>query len=304
MDIKNFINEATKDIDHTVTTGGGDFEYTPPPAGPTVGVFIEYIELGMQKQPDYQGKPKPPVESVRLTFALTHPTKNTKEIDVEGGKKKIQDRISFDISIKLNEKAKFKKIFEKMRYGRDGITHMAQMLGDKFRLDVTHNEVGEKEKKRVYANLWNEQGEIGISAPFVDDPIAGSRTDIRSKIPEALDPLKVFLWGRPTKETWDTLFVDGTRTVKDEKGQEKEVSKNWLQERIINATDYKGSALENLLSGLDNLHTEATKHQEQAGDNIDIDLEGGALEDKKQSAESKVTTSSDADDALAALGLT
>lgn len=314
MSIQDLINQATKDVDHTETTSAGDFEYTPPEAGVTVGVFIGYIELGKQKQPDYQGKPKPDAEEVRMVFALTHPKKNLKEIEVEGGTKKIQEHIAFNITLKLGEKAKFKKVFNAMRYGRDGITHMAQMLGEKFLLTITHS-TSEKTKKG-YANLWNEAGEIGIKAPRQEDALSGTVTDLRPSIPDALEPLKVFFFDNPTKETWDSLFVDGTRTVKGEDGKEVEKSKNWLQERIMSASNYKGSALEVMLSGIGNLHTEAQKHSAgttiQEHEELDLGNGAGSVQEKQTehgasptrgTANNAAPSPSDADDALKALGL-
>lgn len=63
-------------------------------------------------------------------------------------------------------------------------------------------------------------------------------------------PLQVFLWGKPTKATWDSLFIDGTVTRKNKEGDEVEYSKNWLQEKIASATNYDGSLLDQLLGGM------------------------------------------------------
>lgn len=299
MSIQDLINSATKNVDHTETTSGGDFEYTPPAEGVTVGQFIEYIELGKQKQNPYQGKEKPDAEEVRLTFALTHPKKNLKEIEVDGGTKKIQERISFNITLKLGEKAKFKKVFNSMRYGRENITHMAQMLGDKFLLKVSHST--SETTKKVYANLWAEDGSIGISAPRQEDALAGTVTDLRPSIPDALDPIRVFFWDNPTKETWDSLFIDGTRTVKVD-GKEVEQSKNWLQEKIMSASNFPGSALDTMLAGVADIHKEAAK----TGTTVDEDVTALDLGNEPEVATQTTPTTkspSSSDDALAALGL-
>lgn len=258
LSIADLANLAAQTEDQTETKTGGDFEYTPAPAGVGVARFVEYIELGMAKQKPYQGKPKADAEMVRLTFELLS-AKNIREIEVDGVKRKVADRITLTLNKNFGEKAKFKKLFNKMVYGRDGIKHFAQMLGQPFLVTITHNK-DEKDEKKVYANLNDAEGNYLIGAPRMQtkdaDPLAGTPAefaDISSKVPEALTPLRIFLWDNPTKETWDSLFIDGTRTVKDDKGVEKEVSKNWLQERIKSATNYGGSALEQLLAGVADL---------------------------------------------------
>ena len=51
----------------------------------------------------------------------------------------------------------------------------------------------------------------------------------------------MFLWDRPTKEDWDSLFVEGKWDNGD--------SKNYVQEKILEATDFEGSPLHQLLEG-------------------------------------------------------
>ena len=63
------------------------------------------------------------------------------------------------------------------------------------------------------------------------------------------------MWSNPTKETWDSLFIDGTTEIKNADGTVENKSKNWVQETVLSATDYGGSALEQLLHGVDNLPT-------------------------------------------------
>jgi hypothetical protein len=242
---------AQEDQTETQTT---TFDNDPPEAGVTVGRFIEYIEIGKHDGGQYQGKPKPPADYVRLTFELLHPKKNIKEYEVEGEKRERADRVSIRISKKLSEKAKFKKLFNALTYGRD-IKHMAQMLGEAFIITIYHNVVEKEGVKKTYVNLDND-GVYGIKAPFVEDPLEGTRKDV--PVREAISPLRLFLWNNPTQETWDSLFIDGTRTVKKDGGGEEEVSKNWLQESILDALNYKGSALEALLGGVADLPTEET----------------------------------------------
>jgi hypothetical protein len=290
-DFKNLIDEAAVLDDQSQTTAMGDFTYTPPAKGKTLARFIEYIELGMRKQKPYQGQSKPDAEEVRLTFELVHPEKNV-HVNEETGEK-YADKISFKIAKKLAENASFKKLYNAMTYGRD-INHMAKMLGEAFIVDVVHNEVETDGKKMLYANLRDKDG-WKISAPRVEDALAGTSTDISARVPQPLNPLKLFLWKKPTKETWDSLFIDGTREVKDAKGNVTQESKNWLQELILEAQDYKGSALHELLAGVPDLPTsEPEKPAERRSLPAEIT---DTLKTETPSA------ASPADDALAALGL-
>jgi len=293
MSIKDLIQVAKANQDQSVVKTGGDFEYVPPVAGPTFGRFIEYIELGSHVK-DYQGKPKPSAPQVRVVFELVHP-KNIKEVEVEGGgKKQYADRIKIDMPLSMSDKAKFYKLFKVMQAGRTDITHMAEMLGEGFIVTVKHNPDA-KNPKIVYANIWDGTS-WDIKQPVSVDVLAGTSTPI--PVPEPISPMKIFLWDNPTKDTWDSLFIDGERDVKDEKGviTGKE-SKNKLQELILSASNYKGSGLDLMLNGMDNLPTEeATSVESVAAVQTSAVLP----------AETKAVTSETPDsaqDALTALGL-
>lgn len=239
--------------DQTDVKEGGDFEYTPPKEGKTIARFIEYIELGKHGQKPFQGTPKPDADEVRLTFELLNEKRgDIKTIEVEGGgTKKIADRISVRMPIKLNDRAKFVKLFRKMAYGRDAIKHMAQMLGEPFIITIIHN-TAKDDPKKIYANIADKDGNWTIEPPRYTDPMSGESKDISGSVPAALSPLKIFLWNAPDKEQWGSLFIEGTRTVKRD-GRDVEVSKNWLQEVLLSAKNYKGSPLDTLLSGLGDL---------------------------------------------------
>lgn len=250
IDYKKIAAKAAETTDHNERTSGGDFEFTPPAAGVTMGRFIEYIELGEQPQRPYKGQAKADAPTARFTFELLA-KKNLKEIETDGGKKTVADRISFDLPIKLNDKASYIKLYEAMRYGRDGISHMSQMLNDAFVITVVHNEVEKDGKKKVYANI-SKDGAYLIAPPVVVDPVQGTETKV--PVPNAISDVKVFIWDLPCKESWASLHIEGTRTVKDEKGNEREVSKNWLQEKILSASNFQGSPLEELLTGAEELN--------------------------------------------------
>lgn len=293
----DLIKKAAETENQSEAKAGGDFEYTPPAAGKTIARFIEYIELGKHVEL-YEGKPKPPAEMVRVTFELLHPQKNIKEIEIEGGKKTIADRLSITMPKKQTEKAKFFKLFKAMAQGRSDIVHMAQMLNEEFIVDVKHN-VSEKDKK-TYANIYAD-GTWHVFAPYVEDPLAGTRTKV--PVPAAISPLKLFLWGNPTKETWDSLFIDGEREVKNADGTTRKESKNWLQNSILSATDYGGSALEQMLAGVDNLPTSEPANAGTPEGTATATQSANASAPADTQTPATVTKTATAEDALKALGL-
>jgi len=243
-----------------VQEGGFDFEIAP--AGLTPARFCGYVDLGKRKQRPYQGKDKPDADEVRLYFELNGP-KHVREVEVDGVMQKFTNMISVKVTKKQSDKASFFKLFNKMTYGRDSIKHMTNMLGEGFLIKVVHNEVEKDGKKTVYANMRDTDGTWTISAPSIEDPMSGDTTAV--PVPEMTQQARMLLWNSPTAEQWASIFIDGTRTVKDEKGLETEISKNWLQEDIVqNALNFEGSALQALIGGVDDLNLDLTPDEPEA----------------------------------------
>lgn len=263
IDYKALANAAAERDDQTETKAS--FERSLPPAGPTVGRLVEYIELGMQARKAYKGKEKKPVDAVRVTFDLLHPEKNVRKGEGEYADKVFNDRITVTMSKLLDGKAAFKKLFNTMQRGRENIKHMAQMLGEPFIITVLHNK--SQDGTKTYANIKTEDGTWLVAAPVVVDALAGTAQDISGKIAPPISPIRIFLWDNPTKETWDSLFIDGTYTRKNEKGVEEEVSKNFIQSKIVTATNFEGSPLEGMLGGMPDLPTAEEEGEEpETGD--------------------------------------
>src|SRR5699024_12564062 len=62
------------------------------------------------------------------------------------------------------------------------------------------------------------------------------------ELPEIDDALKVvFLWNNPVKEMWDKLYIEG----ENDNGE----SKNFIQDEIVNAKNFHGSAVDLMLRG-------------------------------------------------------
>lgn len=213
--IAALVNETveTQGVDHSVTQqGGGNFEDVLLPKGDYYGRLVEYVELGNQL-PTNNGKPtgKPAKPFVRTGFIIYTP---------DGGIKRINP---FAMDISSWEKAKFKILFDKMN--TDGtLKHLAQALGKPMSFAVEQHTT--KAGKTI--NVLNFAGTRALPKfdPNTGEPIVLPELDERM--------LRLFLWNNPTKETWESLYIE---------------KKNFIQEEILAAVDFEGSALQQLLMG-------------------------------------------------------
>lgn len=233
--VEAYVDE--NNIDHNESTGGGG-DFQVPEEGPGWARVVEYIELGSIFR-EYQGKQKPkPEHRVRITFELLH----KRWAPIEGENGKYYQRISVELTLSTNERARFYKLFRAMNdaYGNK-YKHMAQMVAENlaFKVKVTHSTSGEGDKKRTYANLDNANG-WQISAPTRDDE---DGNPIPVKVPPANIETRIFLFNKPRLVDWEKLYIDGTR--------EDGTSRNWIQQRILESVSYPGSAVEAMLSELD-----------------------------------------------------
>lgn len=243
-------------VDHTET--GPEFEYTIPDEGYRGARLIEYIELGLQPQ-TYGGKPKPPCMEVAIAFELFGNNERTKDIIAhtdEDGKVTHKTGTRYQLmpmTVKIQEKAGFKKLFLKMANGRQDVKSVFRMMGEAFRLGIVHvvREASEGKKEATFANMKNKDGAWLIGPALVqkrDDMGNPDGPPTVMKVPEPRLPMKLFIMERPTQESWDSLFIDGTY---EKDG--KDVSKNRIQQKILGSINFKGSALETMLMKLDKL---------------------------------------------------
>jgi hypothetical protein len=284
---------VVSDEDQTVDNSG--IEFGPHPAGLTQARFIGYVECGNRPQ-SFEGQAKADAQEVRMYFELNG-KKHRNEVDG----KVFTNVQSERLTKKFGDKATFRKLFNKMTYGRPGITHMKDMLGEDFLITIQHNTVpaADGKKAKTFANMRDGEGTWLIQGPFQtvmnDD---GEEVRKAFPAPAMTQPAKLLLWDNPSKEQWDSLFIDGTRETKDDKGNVTQVSKNWLQEDILTkATDLQGSALEALLGGVADLTLD---------DDVPDDLPDEPVAPKTPAAEPKQTkqvAASATDDVLADLGL-
>ncbi|OZI20072.1 hypothetical protein CAL26_21190 [Bordetella genomosp. 9] len=228
FNIKAAVAKAAKTTDmNQAQKGGGG--YTPPAEGKPGLRFIAYIELGPQKE-TFKGQERVR-EQVKMVFEL-HGKKWP--VDQNG----MPQRLAITLSKSLNEKATFFKLFKQMNYSGK-YKHMAEMLGEDFSGQVFHRTVGEGADQKTYAGLKDPaSGVYAITPPY---SVNEDGEDVRRKIPEAVNPLKLFLWDHPDKEQWASIFIDGT--YDDGK------SKNTFQDAIKASPGFEGSPVEAMLLG-------------------------------------------------------
>lgn len=278
--------QAAKETDYTQTTEGGSFERVLPEAGVAFVRLREYIEIGIHphgRAPHTKDRPM-----ARFVFELCH-KKHQQEFEKDGEKFTIPHVIAIQVPISDNVSSDYIKIFSLLNYAGQ-YKHPLEALNQPMMCDVLHTDNGKEGKDKVtYANIWKgtpKDKSYTLRPPIIEaDPTDPSSTarDISANIPalsKGDESIKAFLWAYADQAQWDSLFIEGTRTVKGKDGKEdKEVSKNWLQEKIKEAKNFSGSPIDQILAS------------------------GGELENLPTSEEEVATNNQATDDALSELGL-
>lgn len=216
-------------VDMNVAVSGGSSRLLP--VGYALGRVVEYIEYGMQPQL-YNGVAKEPALEYSFGFALwgTAPNGETYHDAATNEPHIIR---TYNQAQSRNEKAGAFKLFKALNW-KNNKTNFAQFIGEPFLVKILH-----KEKSKTDKTIVSRIDPAGFLPPI--DPV----TQQPYGIPEAADKLyRMFIWGRPTKEAWDALYVEGVYEAKDGKPA---ASKNRIQEQILGALDFQGSPLQQLL---------------------------------------------------------
>lgn len=243
---------AAQGPDMTTAKSGGGGGYTPPEAGVCLATLVGYIEIGKHRQ-EFNDKGKKVVkepEQVQLIFELAG-GKNQPRVNEETGEK-IPHRITITETLSLNEKANFFKLFRKLNH--DGAArHCSQLLGKHWLVTVFHVTKGEGDNKRTYANLKNEDG-YSFRPPVrvVGDELSGDAQQVPIAAPERISELRLFLWDFPSKEMWDSLYIDGEYPARKDEKTGKEISparsKNVIQDKIRSAINFRDSQMAEILN--------------------------------------------------------
>lgn len=198
--------------------GGGGGRLLP--AGYAFGRLVEYVEYGMQPQ-EFAGKAKDPAMEFTLGFALTG-----QGYQNDDGTPYIIR--TFTTALTMYEKSRAFLMFKLLNWRGTAKTY-AQLLNETYLVKIV-----QVPKSKTDPTLVSRMDLTGFLPPL--DPVTKAPYPI-AQVPEEL--FRLFLWSHPTKEAWDSLFIEG---VNDDK-----TSRNRIQETILGALDFQGSALQEML---------------------------------------------------------
>lgn len=226
------MNEAQK--------GGGGGRLLPK--GWAFAQLVEYIELGHQPQ-EFNGKAKDPALEFTLGFALSghapNPDKPGEMLSYSNDDGTPYVLRPYSMAMSRNEKARAFLLFKAMNW-KGTAKNFAQLLGQKFLVEIVHEPKSKADQKLVSRiNLKNIMPPLVTVGPQAGQPYP---------IADAPDEMyRMFLFERPTKAAWDSLYIEGQYEAKDGKPAQ---SKNRIQETILGALNFQGSPLQLLLAGL------------------------------------------------------
>lgn len=222
------VAESGIDLNEAVKGGNGGRLL---PEGYAFGRLVEYIEFGNQPQ-EFQGQAKDPALEFTLGFALTG-----QGYQNDDGTPYVVR--TYNTALSRNEKARAFKLFKALNW-KGTAKSFAQLLGETFLVKIK-----QVPKSKTDPKIVSRIDLDGFLPPL--DPVTRQPYPI-AEAPD--DMYRLFLWSRPTKEAWDSLFIEGEYEGK---------SKNRIQEQILAALDFQGSPLQQLLmaSGVTALPTAA-----------------------------------------------
>jgi len=146
MDFSKLGSAAAESEDLTVNAS---FVRELPREGVALLRLREYIELGRHEPKNPTHKP---ALKVMLVFELSHPDHL---IEIDG--KKVPQSFTVRVNKGVTSKSGYRKLFNVMnRACGNKYNHFVQMINQPFLGEIFHNESGEGENKKKYANLDNE----------------------------------------------------------------------------------------------------------------------------------------------------
>lgn len=240
MNLFNRIMKAIEDgIIPNMSIAACPSSYTPPAAGLARARLVGYFELGKHEE-EFEGR-KNLRDKVDLVFELSGPNHEPRKLD-DGTV--IPDRITVQETLSFSENANFFKLFAAMNAAHGSTaTHMAQLLGKPFMVEVFHRK--SKDGKKVYANL---KGPNGYNVRGTVRGFNGQHAS--TEVPLPFTAIRAFIWAIADEKMWDSIYIPGMyEEKKDAEGKviAKARSKNVLQERIMQAVNWKDHGLSKIV---------------------------------------------------------
>jgi hypothetical protein len=250
------LNQVNKSVekgrvqDQTEEKSGFEREIIPENKLGYPARFVGYIEVGDRDGGEWQGKKKPNVRKAYLFFQLLS-KKLRKEIEVDGETKVVYPVQRVMVDVKTGEKANLTKLFKRMSAGRD-LTHIAQMLGEAFKVGIVHSHKKDDNGKvlATYENSRTKDDGWLVFPPMATrmDEETGEEEQVPMRVAEATEPMRLLLWDDPTPEQWDSIKG---RPYEYGKGDTKKTFEGGFYQYLCvhEALDFAGSPLEAMLSG-------------------------------------------------------
>lgn len=190
------------------------------PDGYSLAHITGVIEYGLQPQ-EFEGKPTADAEEVQLEFALY----DEGYCNEDGTPYVVR---TYPMKVSRTAKSNAFKLFKALNWQGQHTTWI-DLLGETIMVKIVQYDDKQKKKRsKIDTNGFLPPIDLRTKKPYP-----------APELDESL--LRVFLWDQPTIECWDLLAIEGTL----DDGQ----SKNFLQEKLLSARNFAGSALEELLLG-------------------------------------------------------
>lgn len=230
-DLKKSLQEQARKLAELDSTDMSQTQSAPRavlwPEGIYRGRVAEVIEYGVQTQRPFQGTAKAPAEEVQLRIMLFPNAAVKKALgdDVQP----LMVRV-WPFALYNSARSKSKQIFDAMNAGGDA-KNFREFIGEAFRFKLVTT-TSSKDPKAKFQTI-----DLKSTLPAIDE-----ETLKPLNVPEVPDDkLILFTFNKPIKEMWDKLKVEGTR--------EDGSSKNFIQDKIVSALNFKGSDVERMLKG-------------------------------------------------------
>jgi len=178
---------------------------------------VQIVDLGVQPQRAFEGKPKPPIHQIRMTYEFT----DEFCLDEDGNEMEDKPRWLSEefplhpLSADLAKSTKrYKAMDPELVHGGD----FTMLGGAPVNVTVVNNKSSKKRDDGEFI-VYNNIGAV----------TSMKAKDVK-KLPELVNPITIFSRDEPTKEAWETL-------------------PDWLQDKIKEGLDFAGCPLDVLLKG-------------------------------------------------------